>query len=444
MDRPRLEDELPTYGAATSRCGLLLVARRVRSQDLFNASLVNKRWHGAFTREIWTRADQLWEMGDLPALTRFLLFLRTLSKSPRVYGTRNLSLLSVHPSIYTRLPPNWLQTLLKKLPSLDSLSLRALPFFDHVSLNAVSCTHTLTTLLATECTNATPQSLYHLLSRLSGLSRLDLSGTPSASHPRVLSAISALTLLNTLALRELSLSDGVFSPIVRQLGTSLHSLDVGGNALTEATVCTLLDYSFAPPSYPYSEYAPRGITHLRISDNALNATAVQQLLKTSRLRTLDVGAAPHTGVASAWVSYAQDLRAIRVHWLVAADEAFRPRGLHADTVVLVHVPLFAPAAVARSLVDMLDKFADSAVQVIEMEVVDLGSAAGFSFFSGGEEEGGSRWEDGEVDVLAEIAKRRRGTGGWRGVLRVVRDLGGRESRERGLGGERWGVIRERV
>lgn len=64
MDAPTDEEVLPTYEAATSRDALGLVAPYVRRQDLFSASLVDRRWSAAFSRQIWHRPDRLWELGD--------------------------------------------------------------------------------------------------------------------------------------------------------------------------------------------------------------------------------------------------------------------------------------------------------------------------------------------------------------------------------------------
>lgn len=66
-------ETLPTYEAATNRDPLALIAPYVRREDLFSASLVNRRWRAALAEEIWQCPDRLWELGDRPVLSTHLL-----------------------------------------------------------------------------------------------------------------------------------------------------------------------------------------------------------------------------------------------------------------------------------------------------------------------------------------------------------------------------------
>lgn len=391
--------------------------------------------------------------------------------------------MNVQPSVYSGLPSKWLAQVLVRLPNLQSLALSAFPFFDHAALLAVAPhSHTgLLTLCATACTNTTAPALTHLLARLPYLVTLDLSGTSGASHSSVLALIATLRCLRCLSLRSLRLDDAALAPLVRGLGTQLWKLDVGGNLLTDKTVGLLLDWSFAPPEYyahtsACDDAAPppppsSGLSHLRISANRVSATGVQRLLKSTRLETLDVGAGSKdgvAGVAAALETYAwRNLRTLRVDSAIVFQGDWPPRVAALRTLVLCAVPVAASRRFADALVGMMAALENSGVDVLEMEMDDVaaglyssssgavGARADFSFFSGNPEEGegGSSWmgegtDEAEVDVLAQVAeyrKRCRDTGsGWKGKVRVVKDLGGVGSIERGIGGEMWGIVREKM
>lgn len=507
---------LPTYEAATNRDPLTLIAPYARRADLFSASLVSRQWREAFMKEIWEHPDRLWELGDRPVLStycilppppkviylyiyiihanptspaaKFLLFLRTLSTTPHARPhARSLSLAGVQASIYSTLPAKWLSQVFLRLPDLQCLALSSFPFFDHSSLSAISppAHANLQTLYATACTNTSASSLTHLLSLLPHLVNLDLSGTNGAAHPSTLSLIATqLPLLRCLSLRELKLDDAALSTVIRGLGTRLRKLDVAANLLTDATVAQLLDWSFAPPEYythtstcPTTESpdvgASRGLTHLRIAANGISSRGVQELLKSTRLETLDVGAGPTHGVAPALALYAwNNLATLRIGCSIVLH-GLRPGGLKAlRNLVLCKVPVAAQRRFTEALVALVRGLEQTGVEVLELEMEtgaageDIGmysssgggaAAADFSFFSGDprEGEGGSSWMGeggadggGEVDVVEAVGafrKRCRETkSGWGGKIRVVRDLGGRGSIERGIGGERWGVVREGV
>lgn len=343
-------------------------------------------------------------------------------------------------------------------------------------------------------------SLAHLLSHLPYLVNLDLSGTNGASHPSTLKLIATkLHSLRCLSLRELKLDDKALSVIIRGMGTRLWKLDVGGNLLTDRTVGLLLDWSFAPPEYythtstcdDQEEPAPPtvdfgaggGLTHLRIAANRISNIGVQGLLKSTRLEALDVGAGLRggvEGVVPALSMYAwKNLRTLRVDCGIVL-QGLRPDRVKAlKNLVLCAVPVAASKHFTTALVGLIKDLEHSSVEVLELEMDDgtsdgredvgmYSSSSGtndasaappgdFSFFSGdpGEGEGGSSWMgEGtggggkEVNVIEQIGayrkKHRETRSGWGGKVRVVRDLGGRGSIERGIGGERWGVVREGV
>lgn len=422
---------------------------------------------------------------DPPLKAKFLLFLRTLSTTADAREhARELSLKNVRLSVYSQLPSKWLAQVLLRLPGLQSLALSAFPLFDHAALLAVAPhSHTgLLTLCATACTNTTAPALTHLLARLPYLVNLDLSGTSGASHPSVLAHIATLRCLRCLSLRSLRIDDAALAPLVRGLGTQLWKLDLGGNLLTDKTVGLLLDWSFAPPEY-YThtsacddDAAPppppsSGLSHLRISANRISATGVQRLLKSTRLETLDVGAGSKdgvAGVAAALETYAwRNLRTLRVDSAIVFQGDWPSRVGALRTLVLCAVPVAASRRFADTLLGMMAALENSGVDVLEMEMDNVavglyssssgavGARADFSFFSGNPEEGegSSSWmgegtDEAEVDVLTQVAeyrKRCRDTGsGWKGKVRVVKDLGGRGSIERGIGDESWGIVREKM
>lgn len=342
-------------------------------------------------------------------------------------------------------------------------------------------------------------SLTHLLSHLPSLVNLDLSGTNGASHPSTLKLIATkLPELRCLSLRELKLDDKALSVIIQGMGARLWKLDVGGNLLTDRTVGLLLDWSFAPPEYythtsacdeedsppPIMDFgAGGGLTHLRIAANRISNMGVQELLKSTRLEALDVGAGLKNGIvgiASALSMYAwKNLRTLRIDCGIVL-QGLRPDRVKAlKSLVLCAVPVAANKRFTSALVDLIKSLEQSGVEVLELEMDDgtsdgredvgmYSSSSGtndasaaqsgdFSFFSGDpkEGEGGSSWMgDGtggggkEVNVIEEVGAYRKECretkSGWGGKVRVVRDLGGRGSIERGIGGERWGVVREGV
>lgn len=251
-----------------------------------------------------------------------------------------------------------------------------------------------------------------------------------------------------------------------------------------------------------TEGEERGITHLRIADNSLTVAGASKLLKSARLVTFDIGqprrpplAGDDDGVLQLVPMlslYAHaTLRTLRIsHRVVmpvpprqpasAAPAPLRRAMLPAlRTLVLTDVPEWAPKRQADALCAFIasppQPPEDDRLQVLELEMETASSAAAaaaeaeaegaaavdFSFFhsredghgageGGGGAGGGSSWVSGcdspgpaeVVETLRQLKELRDAKTGWRGQIRVVRDIGGRESCERGIEGERWGLVRE--
>jgi hypothetical protein len=347
-----------------------------------------------------------------------------------MHHTRILSLESVVPTIYTTLPPSWLSTVLTNLPQLRVLSVKDFPFFDHLSLTNIATLPTphqhLRTLLAPHLHNSTATGLATLLHKLPHLRTLDLSCSTGANHPATLQAIAQLPLLTTLSLRSLNLDSATLSPLLKACGTSLRSLDLRENLLTDSTAYTLLDYTFLPPSYLTSmPMEEGGLTHLRIAGNRFSEDGVLALIKSARLQTLDTDVAGVTAVLSLYAH--ETMRTLRVPCAVVMRNGLR-RGMvpALKRLVLTGVPEWAPRREVEALVAFIAEEGEGGLEVLELEMGN-GEMEGsqlegeFSFF--GEDEG-SAWmgeTQGEerMETLKEIKKVRDRKTGWRGRIRVL-------------------------
>jgi len=396
----------------------------------------------------------------------FLLFVRAVSalRGP-VQHTRTLSLEAVRPSIYTVLPPRWLHDILVRFPRLRELRVRDFPFFDDAALLSVQALpqphEGLLRLSAPASCNSTAGGLCELLRKLPRLQALDLSGCGGAGSPAVLRCIPSS--VRALSLRDLDLTDEVWRPAAKRLGLGVRSLDVRGNSLTDSSAQLLLDYSFAPPGYLSSFVMEEaGLTRLRIADNSLTVAGAIKLIMAARLVTLDLGTPlgdPAGLVPPLHVYASRVLRTLRApHGVVTAPNGLRRRLLpRLTTLVLCAVPEWMEKRQAETLVRFVANTTENegdCLQVLELEMVtqDAGGSVldgEFSFFDG-EQEGGSSWAaasapaaEERVETLKRLKKVRDAKAvGWQGSIRVVRDLGGRESHETGVEGERWSLVRE--
>ena len=266
--------------------------------------------------------------------------------------THTLHLPPARAEIYDGPHADWLRDVLEQLPRLQCLIVDELPFFDHSSLltlrhpsqfsnpTGAECqSFGLRLLNAAGCSNATYVGLAEALKHLRSLIYLDLSRTLAAKHRDVLCLLESLVELQVLKIRGLGLQDSEIEVVAKRIGNRVRSLDLRQNHLTDKSVRTLLSRCFkairtqntagtrvcedswsnGSPPYPgqdtlndyegeqldahlrrrlVSDFADRlaieddtqpGITHLYISGNEVTAEGVSGLLRSERLRVLDVG-----------------------------------------------------------------------------------------------------------------------------------------------------------
>lgn len=197
--------------------------------------------------------------------------------------THTLHLPPAHAEIYNGPKSDWLREVLDRLPNLQSLIVRGLPFFDHSalvtlkyttpahvpSLNspptpsgyvelpgsipftgtsvapaAVPSTFGLRLLDASRCTNVTSSGLCHALRRFDNLLYLNLSWTFPARDTEVLRCFRHFSGLQVLKLRGVNLRDDDIEVLAWAIGRRVRSLDIGHNQLTDRSVRTLLGNCF--------------------------------------------------------------------------------------------------------------------------------------------------------------------------------------------------------
>ncbi|KAF9699231.1 hypothetical protein EKO04_002966 [Ascochyta lentis] len=348
-----MDDLLPSYESAMDQDPWTLIAPYLPSDDICSAALVCKRWHEIFTPHLWgSPASHFGVENDTVyvALTRFK---RTLPYARSfVRGlTHTLQFPPAHAEIYGGPHSEWLRDCLERLPQLQCLMVNGLPFFDHAAL--LTLRHAspwwnanrpiafpvfgLRLLDASGCTNATSTGLAEALPHFPDLVSLDLSRTPAARSEVVLSKLKYLRNLRVLNLEGLGLRDAEFSIIAPSIGTRVRSLNTSDNHLTDASARLLLDHclketaipvhvtrSPLPPvehgqlggdldahesedlvshlrqrltkgfvgSLAIEEGRDIGITHLYLSRNSVTVEGVSGLLRSKRLRVLDVGLLP--------------------------------------------------------------------------------------------------------------------------------------------------------
>jgi hypothetical protein len=188
---------------------------------------------------------------------------------------------------------------------------------------------------ASNCSNATSTGLEEALSHFPELISLDLSKTIAAKDSAVFSTLRLVPNLRVLKLRGLGLKDSDFASIAISIGTSVRSLDVRDNLLTDSSARMLLDHCVKDasqalstqrrmpltpvqgnwPSESYdnmgSEDLDRhlrakltygfvgrlaieyghdvGVTHLYISNNQMTVEGISGLIRSKRLQVLDTG-----------------------------------------------------------------------------------------------------------------------------------------------------------
>lgn len=285
------------------------------------------------------------------ALTRFKRTLPWARSNVRSL-THTLHLPPAHAELYDGPHADWLREILERLPNLQSLIVRGLPFFDHSALVALKYTHSgdrlrsgngpstfgLRLLDASRCSNVTAVGLCHALTRFDSMLYLDLSWTYPAREREVLWSLRHFSGLQVLKLRGVQLRDEDVHVLAQAIGIRIRSLDVRNNQLTDRSVRILLDHCFTPPAVNGSSSSPNrgdcspsllhylgaemlaiyrgehfegylrnaftstfvsrlaiedapesGITHLYIADNQLSVEGLSGLLRSGRLHVLDAG-----------------------------------------------------------------------------------------------------------------------------------------------------------
>ncbi|KZF24574.1 hypothetical protein L228DRAFT_266898 [Xylona heveae TC161] len=356
------EDVPPSYEAATSRDVWAIVApyARLSKNDLCAACLVSSHWYHTFVRYLWGNPASHFGVDDdavYAALTRFRRTLFSARLNVRSL-THTLQLPPARGELYGGPKAEWLRDLLEMLPNLQSLLVSGLPFFDHAAIQLIgdfssgrrptnddeSPNYPLRLLDASGCKNATSHNLSLALPHFPNLLYLDLSRTSAANNSLVLDSLSSLPFLRILKLQRCGLRDEHVEVLASALKTSIRSLDLTGNYLTDRSAISLLSHCFCSPRsydyattrsrhravslidedwpagmYPYAagplpaaynseeleghvagwltrefigrlsfeDVPPNGITHLYISNNSFTPSGLRQLLKTKRLKVLD-------------------------------------------------------------------------------------------------------------------------------------------------------------
>lgn len=277
-----MEAAPPDYQTATLVDIWDVVARYIPSSDLCSAALVCSRWHATFIPHIWGNPAAHFGIENdrvYVALTRFKRTLQTARLLVRS-ATHTLHLPPAHAEIYNGPQSDWLRDVLERLPHLQSLIVRGLPFFDYTALQALGVIRNrpeidrnppsgvielpgsvgsifqrpsnvipsfgLRLLDASRCPNVTSSGLAGALSRFEGLLYLDLSFSYPARDKTVLEALRKFSGPQVLKLRGISLKDDGIETLGRSIGVRVRSLDVRDNHITDRGVRTLLDACFTP------------------------------------------------------------------------------------------------------------------------------------------------------------------------------------------------------
>ncbi|RPA86505.1 hypothetical protein BJ508DRAFT_411195 [Ascobolus immersus RN42] len=314
-----MEDALPPppdYESVTARDWLIPAAEYIYPEDLVNVARVSKKWNITFTPELWGEPDRIWsneEWTEEQRIRAFLSFLDSIvqCRPTCCMAVHSINLRTVALAIqdwgsHYNIPDDWMVRVLFCLPNLTTfIGIRSLqvPF---ASIQAINTPHQNLQSLIIPRLDIDSKALDKILSNVPRLRILNINGIRSAGLDGICSTIgTCIGSLEELHMADTGLNDSGLQLIVRRLGTKLNALDVSQNKITDTGVQTLLDYCFLPPDYGssttfgagppgYSSHAFRGartgLTTLAIAQNwKITATAVDQLLRTSRLTTLDAG-----------------------------------------------------------------------------------------------------------------------------------------------------------
>ncbi len=275
-----MEAAPPSYEKATIVDPWDVVARYIPSSDLCSAALVCSKWHSTFAPHLWGNPASHFGIENdrvYVALTRFKRTLQTARLLVRAM-THTLHLPPAHAELYNGPHADWLRDILERLPNLQSLIVRGLPFFDHSALWALKYnppkpeenedtptglfelpassgrtfqrpvdfvpSFGLRLLDASRCPNVTPNSLAQALGRFEGLLYLDLSYTSPARDPLVLRTLRRSVGLQVLKVRGIGLTDDALSVVSAAIGRKVRSLDLRDNYISDRGIRRLLDDCF--------------------------------------------------------------------------------------------------------------------------------------------------------------------------------------------------------
>lgn len=282
-----MEDIPPSYESINANV-LDLLPRYLSTASLVNLCLVSRSYYTTFIPYLWgSPASHFVEVATesarttnginfsnlqvsgsqndmvYVALTRFKRILRRARLSTRSL-CHTLHLPPAHSEIYGGPNSTWLREVLDWLPSLQSLCVSGLPFFDHDSLVVVDQTRTSSVpltpndegfrrypaklLLAAKEPNVTWVGLSLLMPHLPNLVYLDLSYTSPARNINVLRSLDALVDLQVLKLRGIGLRDNELEILANVIGLRVRLLDIAENQLSDMAVRSLAQACFWLPS----------------------------------------------------------------------------------------------------------------------------------------------------------------------------------------------------
>lgn len=287
----------PSYASATVIDIWHIIAPYIPSADLCSALLVCSRWHATFAPHLWGNPASHFGIENdavYVALTRFRKTLQTARLFVRSL-THTMHLPPAHAELYNGPHSHWLRDIIARLPNLQSLIVRGLPFFDYAALQALVLmqskseerydlptgvielpasrghfyqrprspvdripSFSLRLLDASRCPNVTSTCLAAAISRFEGLLYLDLSFSYPARDPSVLTVLAKLAGLQVLKLRGVSLKDDSIEVLASSIGLRVRSLDIRDNQVTDRGVRILLDYCFARQT-AQTEAAPTAV-----------------------------------------------------------------------------------------------------------------------------------------------------------------------------------------
>jgi hypothetical protein len=256
-------DVPPSYSSTVSRDAWPLIAPYLPSKVLCAACLVSRRWHGIFIPFLWGDPASHFGIANdavYVALTRFKKTLRRARPGVRAL-THTLHLPPALSEIYGGPYATWLRDVLEWLPSLQSLIVSRLPFFDHHALVALRTTGLpqsetgerwelapfgLKLLLASSEPNTTSIGLSVAVPRFQNLVYLDLSFTKSARDASVLASLGGLHDIQALKLQGIGMRDGEAEVLANAIGIRVRLLDIRDNHLTDMAVRSLMQACFLP------------------------------------------------------------------------------------------------------------------------------------------------------------------------------------------------------